>query len=132
MKKLFLVVGIILALAPAARADISDSGNGVIGGTVTVQGNAFSVGGSTFVVNSGSITLGGPLNAASVGIKWADGTISTTATGGAGGAYLANSQTFTGVNVFISSVGIGTASPATALDVNSAAQFGSGATKSTF
>ena len=55
------------------------SGQAIVVGTMTVQGSAFSVGGATFTVAAGSITLGGQLNAASAGIKWADGTTSTTA-----------------------------------------------------
>lgn len=102
----------LMCLASAAHADVSDSGNlsiggqGVIAGTMTVQGNAFSVGGTTFSVAGGSITLGGRLNAAAAGIKWADGTISTTAAsgGGAGGdALLSTTQTFTGANTYASS-----------------------------
>lgn len=79
---------IALLLAASARADVSDSGNltiggnGVIQGTMTVQGNAFSVGGATFSVAGGSITLGGRINAAAAGIMWSDGTISTTASSG--------------------------------------------------
>lgn len=80
---------IVLSIAAPVHADISDSGNltiggqGVIVGTMTVQGNAFSVAGATFSVAGGSITLGGRLNAAAAGIKWADGTTSTTAASGA-------------------------------------------------
>ena len=75
----------LIFVATAARADISDSGSliiggqGVIVGTMTVQGNAFSVGGATLSVSGGSVNLGGLLNASSAGIKWADGTTSTTA-----------------------------------------------------
>lgn len=88
---LALVLGLTTA---SARADVSDSGDltiggtGVIQGTMTVQGNAFSVGGATFSVSGGSITLGGRLNAAAAGIKWADGTTSTTASSGGGGGLL--------------------------------------------
>lgn len=98
---------LMLILAPlSAYADVSDSGNltiagnGVIQGTMTVQGSAFSVGGATFSVASGSITLGGRLNASATGIKWADGTTSTTATGGGGNVVLNATQTFTGANTF--------------------------------
>lgn len=79
-----------LAIATPAFADVSDSGNltiggqGIIVGTMTVQGNAFSVGGTTFSVAGGSVTLGGRLNAAAAGIKWADGSTSTTASSGSG------------------------------------------------
>lgn len=81
-----------MVFAVSAHADISDSGNlaiggqAVIAGTTTIQGSAFSVGGTTFSVAAGSITLGGRLNAASAGIKWADGTTSTTASPGASGS----------------------------------------------
>lgn len=84
MLRIMLLV-VSLGLGVSARADISDSGNltiggtGVIQGTMTVQGNAFSVGGATFAVAGGSITLGGLLNAGTAGIKWADGSTSTTA-----------------------------------------------------
>ncbi len=100
---------IALAVAAPARADVSDSGNltiggqGVIQGTMTVQGAGFSVGGTTFSVAGGSITLGGRLNAAAAGIKWADGTTSTTASAGGSAAvsvstrtvYLTSSGTYT-------------------------------------
>lgn len=121
MTRIILLLS-VLGLAVVARADVSDSGNltiggtGVIQGTMTVQGNAFSVGGATFSVAGGSITLGGAMNAASAGIKWADGTISTTASAGSTiNALLTATQTFSGANTFISS-----------------AVFGAGATKSTF
>lgn len=100
-----------LTLCVAARADVSDSGNltiggdGVIQGTMTVQGNAFSVGGATFSVSGGSVTLGGRLNASPEGVKWADGTISTTAGGGGGGdASLSATQSWTGGNTFLSTL----------------------------
>jgi hypothetical protein len=104
-----------LVLAGPARADVSDSGNltiggtGVIQGTMTVQGSAFSVGGTTFTVAGGSVTLGGRLNASAAGIKWADGTTSTTsaAGGGSGNAVLTATQTWSGANTFTSSVTVG-------------------------
>lgn len=83
---------IALCLALPAHADVSDLGNltiggqGIIVGSMTVQGSAFSVGGATFSVAGGSITLGGRLNAAAAGIKWADGTTSTTASSGSAGS----------------------------------------------
>lgn len=104
--RMLRVGGILVALALPANADIVDSGNliiggqGVIGGTMTVQGNAFSVGGSTFSVAGGSVTLGGRLNAAASGIKWADGTTTTTG----GNAVLSATQTFSGVNTFAGKV----------------------------
>lgn len=85
-----LVLMTFFLAAVHARADVSDSGNltiggtGVIQGTMTVQGSAFSVGGTTFSVAGGSITLGGRLNATAAGIKWADGSTSTTASSGGG------------------------------------------------
>lgn len=85
-----ILLGIALGLSAPARADLSDSGSltiggqGIIQGTMTVQGAAFSVGGTTFSVAGGSVTLGGRLNAAAAGIKWADGSISTTASSGGG------------------------------------------------
>lgn len=82
IKQILLVM--ILGIAASARADVSDSGNLTIGGTGVIQGNAFSVGGTTFSVAGGSVTLGGRLNAAAAGIKWADGTASTTASSGGG------------------------------------------------
>lgn len=108
MKALILVA--LLAAIPKAYADVSDSGNlliggnGVFGGTMAVQGNAFSVGGATFTVAGGSITLGGRLNAAVAGITWADGSTSTTAAGGGSGdVMLSATQTFAGANTFAGS-----------------------------
>lgn len=86
--KIFTTAACLL-FAAAAWADVSDpgsltiNGQAVVGGTMAVQGSAFSVGASSFVVTG-------------------------------------------------SSVGIRTASPAAALDVNGSAQFGQGAAKSTF
>lgn len=144
-----------LSLAAPARADVSDSGNltiggqGIIQGTMTVQGAGFSVGGTTFSVAGGSVTLGGRLNAAAAGILWADNTTSTTASAGsssgsAGGdltgtypnptwnpahGITAATATFTG-NAFSvgnstfavkdGKVGIGVSSPTLALDVSGA------------
>lgn len=105
------LVLIAIALTAPARADVSDSGNltiggqGIIQGTMTVQGNAFSVGGTTFSVSGGSVTLGGRLNAAAAGIKWADGTTSITASNG--NVVLTATQTFSGAITFASSVTIG-------------------------
>lgn len=92
MKRLLILAAFLAAGAPV-HADLSDSGDliiggqGIISGTMTVKGNAFSVGGSTFSVAGGSVTLGGRLNAATAGIKWADGTTSTSASGGASASY---------------------------------------------
>jgi hypothetical protein len=58
-----LIVLAALAAVPA-QADVSDSGNlsiggnGVIAGTMTVQGNAFSIGASTLVVSGGRVGIG--------------------------------------------------------------------------
>lgn len=100
MTKKILLALVLGLTAASARADISDSGNltiggnGVIQGTMTVQGNSFSVGGVTFTVAGGSVTLGGRLNAAAAGIKWADGTTSTTASSGTSSSVLASSFSF--------------------------------------
>lgn len=112
-------------IATPVRADVSDSGNlqiggeGVIAGTMTVQGNAFSVGGSTFSVLAGTVNVGGLLKVSAAGIQWNDGKVSTTSVSGGGGgvgdAVLTSSQTFSGANVFTSST-----------------QFGTGASRSTF
>lgn len=97
-RKIFFLIA--LGIAVPVRADISDSGNltiggqGIIQGTMTVQGSGFSVGGTTFTVAGGSVTLGGRLNAAAAGIKWADGTTSTTAASGGGGGVATSSATY--------------------------------------
>ena len=80
----------------------------MIAGSATVSGSAFSVGASTFVVAGGSVTLGGRLNVASAGIKWADGTTSTTAAT-ANIAVLSATQTFSGATAFTSTVTINSA-----------------------
>lgn len=110
---------LLMALALPARAAITDSGNltiggqGVISGTFTVQGSAFSVGATTFSVNGSSVgirtsvpaaaldvagsvqigsgtakstfTAAGMLKLNAAGIQWADGSTSTTAAVGGGG-----------------------------------------------
>lgn len=101
----FILLAVLLA-APPARADVSDSGNltiggqGIIQGTMTVSGAAFSVGGTTFSVSGGSVTLGGRLNLAASGIKWADGTTSTTAAAGGGGGVATSSITYNDLTVY--------------------------------
>lgn len=83
-----------LAVGPAAHADVSDSGNlsiggyAAIGGTMTVVGSEFSVGGSSFAVSEGTVQVSGLILPSNVGIRWADGSVSTTAfTGGSASAY---------------------------------------------
>lgn len=91
MRTFYLALGVMIFAAAAARADVSDSGSlligqqAVIGGTMTVQGNAFSVGGTTFSVSAGTVSVGGLLKPSAAGIQWADNTVSTTASAGAGG-----------------------------------------------
>lgn len=105
----------MLFLAVSSRADVSDSGNltiggnGVIQGTMTVQGGAFSVGGSTFAVLGGTVQVGGLLRVSNLGIQWNDGTISTTAASGSGvgDVILTATQTFSGASTFTSSVTVG-------------------------
>lgn len=93
---------IALVFASPARADVSDSGNltiggqGIIQGTMTVQGAGFSVGGTTFSVAGGSVTLGGRLNAAAAGIKWADGSTSTSASSGGSAPVFNATYTYAG------------------------------------
>ena len=105
-----LLAALLSAVALSARADLSDSGNltiggqAVVAGTMTVQGSQFSVGGATFSVAGGSVTLGGRLNAAAAGIKWADGTTSTTAfSNSAGGASFVSTYVYIGANFTVSS-----------------------------
>lgn len=122
-KKILLALALGLTAA-SSRADISDSGNltiggnGVFQGTTTVQGNSFSVGGATFTVAGGSVTLGGRLNVSAAGIKWADGTVSVSsaAGGGSGNAVLSATQTWSGANIFASSVTVGPTTYGVALD----------------
>ena len=98
--------------ASMAHADVSDSGNlsiggnGVISGTMTVQGSAFSVGGTTFSVAGGSATFGGIINAAAAGIKWADGSTSTTASSGNSSGVFTSSVTV-GPQVYSSTIDAG-------------------------
>ena len=135
------------------------------GGTtpfVTLTGIASGSGASTSTVNSWSqhqffnggltvtsVTASGIIQTSS-GIRWADGTFSTTAVsaGGGGDAYLANNQTFSGINTFTSSVtvtnqgfsvgtstfavknglvGVGTSSPSYGFHVATGAYFEQGA-----
>lgn len=106
----------VLMAARNASADISDSGSltiggqSVIAGTMTVQGNAFSVGGSTFSVLAGTVNVSGLLKVSAAGIQWDDGKVSTTSSSGGGGIgdmSLASTQTVTGAKVFTSSIAAG-------------------------
>lgn len=90
----FTVSGGSIAVAYSLSA-----GQAVVSGSMTVQGSAFSVGSATFSVAGGSITLGGRLNAAAAGIRWADGTTSTTAAS-APTVVINATQTFSGQNTF--------------------------------
>lgn len=125
--------GLLAALALPARADIVDGGNlqiggqGLFGGTVTVQGNALGVAGSVsatsatlsatgaqtyaLTTSSGIHMTNGKLKLDSGGmIEWPDGTKSTTAAGGGGGdAVLNATQTFSGANTFTATTTIGSA-----------------------
>jgi hypothetical protein len=76
--KRIAILALVLAPCPA-HADISDSGNLVIGGTATIQGSAFSVGATTFTVAAGTATIGGLLQLSAQGVKFADATVQTTA-----------------------------------------------------
>jgi hypothetical protein len=105
---------LLFSLASSARADISDSadlnlgGQAVIAGTVTVKGSAFSVGGATFTVLGGSVTVGGLFKPSTLGIRWADGSTSTSAYSSVGGdMLLAATQTVSGTKVFSSSITVG-------------------------
>jgi hypothetical protein len=87
MRSTILILSLLLA--PAAHADLSDSGNlsiggnGVISGTMTVTGK--DTGGYGLAVSSGIDASSGTIKA--LQILWADGTVSTTAStnGGSGG-----------------------------------------------
>lgn len=97
MKRIILLI--CLAISTPAWADISDSGNLVIGGTATIQGNAFSVGGSTLSVSLGTVTTGGLLQLSNSGVKFGDGTIQTTAATSPNAwtstwTYITNQETF--------------------------------------
>ena len=69
MKKLLLFAALLGPLAPLAHAQTTYPGNAVLGGTMTVQGNAFSVGGSTFSVLAGTVNVGGLLKVSPAGIQ---------------------------------------------------------------
>lgn len=101
---------VLLVFVPTAHADISDSGNltiggqGVIQGSMTVQGSAFSVGGSTFSVLAGTVNAGGLLKVSAAGIQWNDGTVSTTSAS----AFTASASTQIFNSVFDSAISLGT------------------------
>lgn len=94
-----LAWGLLAALALPARADIVDSGSliiggqGIIGGTFTVQGNAMSVAGSvsaTSATLSGtgnnvfSLTTSSGIHLVSGVVRWPDGSTSSSANSGGG------------------------------------------------
>lgn len=98
----FILLSALMGLTAVAHADISDSGNlsiggqAVISGTMTVEGNAFSVGGSTFAVSGGTTQVGGLLKISSQGIQWSDGTVSTN--GFASNGFGSSSFTYTTIS----------------------------------
>jgi hypothetical protein len=112
-KKILLALALGLAAA-SSRADVSDSGNltiggqGVIQGTMTVQGTGFSVGGTTFAVAGGSVTLGGRLNVSAAGIKWADGTVSVSSAGGVAGCAYNSTRTILATDYTTTATSTGT------------------------
>ena len=101
MKNLFMLAALLGLLAIGAQAQTTYPGQMAVVGTMTVQGNAFSVGGSTFTVSAGTINAGVLLKVSAAGIQWADGNVSTTSGGGGtGNASLSANQTFSGQNIF--------------------------------
>lgn len=133
----FLAWSLLTALALPARADIIDSGylqvggQGIFGGTVTVQGNALGVAGSVsatsatlsatgaqtyaLTTSSGIHMVNGKLKLDSGAmIQWPDGSTSTTAAsaGGGGNAVLSATQTFSGANTFQNIAALAYGSPA--------------------
>lgn len=107
MKNLFMFAAVFGLLAAQAQAQTTYPGQMAVVGTMTVQGNAFSVGGSTFSVLAGTINAGVLLKVSAAGIQWADGKVSTTSGGGGtGNANLSANQTFTGQNTFTGAVSV--------------------------
>lgn len=124
----FLMLVWIAATVSPAWANIEDSGSlliggqGIIGGTVTVQGSALGVAGAvsatsatlsgsgssvySLTSSSGIHVVNGKLKfEAGSFIEWADLSKSTTASAGGGGnAILSATQTFSGANTFSSSI----------------------------
>lgn len=116
-----LAAALMAALALPAQADIVDSGSliiggqGVIGGTFTVQGNALGVAGgvsATSATLSGSgnnvfsLTTSSGIHILNGGIQWPDGTrsVSSGTASGLGNAVLSATQAWTGVNTFTSGI----------------------------
>lgn len=128
--------GVIVLVSTGASALVSIDGNGLVsangintgfvtvGGTLTVAGNAFSVGWSTFVVSAGRVGIGTVAPGARLTLV-GDLSVSSAAT-------FASSVTVAGAANIAGVVGIGTTNPTTTLEVNGSAQFGSAAVKSTF
>ncbi|MDO8614339.1 MAG: hypothetical protein Q7T33_01205, partial [Dehalococcoidia bacterium] len=133
--------------SPGAALDVAGAvqfGAGAAKSTFTAAGSLNIASGSGITLAGGGLVTGlagpaGPLDA--VNKAYIDGLTG----GGAIAAVLSGTQAFTGQNSFggqvaVSSdlyvtngrLGIGTASPGAALDVEGAAQFGAGAAKSTF
>lgn len=137
-------LGLLAALALPARADIVDSGGltiggqGVIGGTFTVQGNDLGVAGSvsaTSATLSGSgaqiysLTTSSGIHVVAGILRWPDGTVSTSAHsggGGSGNALLSATQTWTGGNTFQSTITVGPSGYSTVADYSSVLKGGCG------
>lgn len=122
-----LTAALLAVLALPAWADIVDSGSliigsqGVIGGTFTVQGTALGVAGAvsaTSATLSGmgaqiySLTTSSGIHILAGGVRWPDGTMSTSAAaaGGVGNAQLSATQTWSGANTFASTTTVGNSS----------------------
>ncbi|MBI3298125.1 MAG: hypothetical protein HYZ75_08175 [Elusimicrobia bacterium] len=64
MRTFLAILALSALIAAPVRADVVDSGSlviglqGIIGGTMTIQGSAFSVGASTLTVSSGKVGIG--------------------------------------------------------------------------
>lgn len=133
----FLAWGLLATLALPARADIVDSGylqvggQGIFGGSVTVQGSSLGVAGHfsatsatltatgaqafTLTTSSGIHMVNGKLKINSGAmVEWPDGTTSVSA-GGGGNAVLNATQSFTGANTF-QNIAFGSAGSARVID----------------
>jgi hypothetical protein len=140
MKKIILFLGILFLSSPAWAAStrkITTKNSSVenyltVSGTATVVGNAFSVGGSTFVVTNGKVGIGTTMPAEKLevlngNIKTNYGVIASSsviANGVFTGTVTVHGTGFnvggtTGFTVLGSSVGINTTTPATVIDVSS-------------